>query len=756
MATDRKPVQPVAHPVIRPVAGHVVRLVAIGLAGIALVGAGSGCAQLLELDELHSAPDSAPDGSVADATDATDGIRVPDASTGDAGDAVAPVDAVPDATTIDTLDTNDATNDATGDAAPDGTSILVDAPADAPRKPDSAVPADAPLPVDGPQAVDSAKPAPDTAEKSDAAVTDASPDGPPPDAPVILPDAADCEEGYEDRDGDGICESCAAGYQDNDQNDICIRDCTHYDCSLHGTCSDDSGVAICDCETGYQDNNHNNTCVPDCTTAALACGTHGSCDDTSGTAQCVCDAGYQDNDANNTCLPDCATAAPGCGDNGSCSDDMGVAVCECAEGFAGERCEIDLEDSLIARYLLDGNVKDALGVYNALGSGSLAYGADAFGAPTSALVLDGASFVQLPASVQDAIDIESVTLTLWVRLDSLLGDPTLVSFGTSSASTGISLVSSSSHLLAWIGDDTIESGVVSAGVWLHLALVSYGGGGMCLFVNGAEASCDYSHRGPFLTSTGTGHYYYLGRSVTVEPHYFAGAMDDVRLYTRNLTAHDVRGLYHSEFAAHRSASDWDGDGIPNDGNGSGAIGDAPCSCPWTGAVDCDDNAPLWVGQCPADMVGVPGIDVWIDQREASRGSSDEAVSAYGEMPWVNVSWYEASDACAWAGKRLCDASEWYAACSSADSRVYPYGSTYSKTACNGADLGIGAAGTTGSVSVCEGGYTGIFDMSGNVGEWVGLASGQACARGGSYTSFQVYLRCQSSLSLTPTTKYADK
>ncbi|MFH0899725.1 MAG: LamG-like jellyroll fold domain-containing protein, partial [Pseudomonadota bacterium] len=584
----------------------------------------------------------------------------------------------------------------------------------------------------------------------------------PPDAPIILPDAADCEEGYEDRDGDGICESCAAGYQDNDANTTCLPSCATagLSCPSNASCSDAGGAAQCVCDFGYQDNDHDGVCKLTCEFASLSCAAHQHCSDESGSAACVCDAGYQDNDANHTCLPDCATAAPGCGDNGGCSDAMGAAVCECAEGFAGERCEIDLEDSLIARYLLDSNVKDALGIYNALGMGALAYGADAFGVPASALVLDGASFVQLPASVQDAIAIEAVALTLWVRVDSVLGDPTLVSFGTSSASTGISLNSTTGVLQAWIGDDTIESStVVSAGSWMHVGLVSYEGGGMCLYVNGAEVSCDYSHRGPFLTSTGTGHYYYLGRSVTPEPHYLSGALDDVRLHTRALSAHDIRGLYHSEFAAHRGATDWDGDGIPNDGNGSGVIGDAPCSCPWTGAVDCDDNTPLWVGQCPADMVWVPGTSqVWIDKFEASRGADGEAVSAYGETPWVSVNWHDATAACAWAGKRLCAEEEWVAACSAAGSRVYPYGSTYAGKSCNGADnLPTPAVVTAGSTALCEGGYTGIFDMSGNVAEWTTACTETSCKlRGGSFNSFSSYLRCSSATSLSPQSGASDK
>lgn len=104
------------------------------------------------------------------------------------------------------------------------------------------------------------------------------------------------------------------------------------------------------------------------------------------------------------------------------------------------------------------------------------------------------------------------------------------------------------------------------------------------------------------------------------------------------------------------------------------------------------------------------------------------------LPVVGIDWCEAYAFCAWNGKRLCGKigggqltkaeatdpkkSEWMAACSADGTRAYPYAATsYDPLACNGNDLGVHALLKVGSLPACEGGYPGIFDISGNTGEW---------------------------------------
>lgn len=163
-----------------------------------------------------------------------------------------------------------------------------------------------------------------------------------------------CEAGYTGV----LCESCAVGYQDNDGDGICAKACAGggVDCGAHGTCSDQSGAAVCTCDEGYagascdtcaethQDHDHDGQCAPTCESAQLGCSGHGSCDDQSGAPSCVCAQGYtgddcgtcadgyQDNDHDGTCETTCATVS--CGEHSVCSDSSGTAACGCVAGYA--------------------------------------------------------------------------------------------------------------------------------------------------------------------------------------------------------------------------------------------------------------------------------------------------------------------------------------------------------------------------------------------------------------------------------------
>jgi sulfatase modifying factor 1 len=121
-----------------------------------------------------------------------------------------------------------------------------------------------------------------------------------------------------------------------------------------------------------------------------------------------------------------------------------------------------------------------------------------------------------------------------------------------------------------------------------------------------------------------------------------------------------------------------------------------------------------------------------------------ADSGSPSLPVANVTWCDGFAFCEWAGKRLCgnvaptrDAStgEWYSACSNFGATAYPYGNTYAAGVCNDSTSGTTVVGAK---PLCEGGVPGgLFDMSGNVFEFIGSCStdGVNCyAMGGDYVS----------------------
>jgi formylglycine-generating enzyme len=195
---------------------------------------------------------------------------------------------------------------------------------------------------------------------------------------------------------------------------------------------------------------------------------------------------------------------------------------------------------------------------------------------------------------------------------------------------------------------------------------------------------------------------------------------------------------------------------PNDAGGSDA---SLSEDAWTPSRDAGPDSPP--GPCPNDMVFIEAAagKYCIDAHEVSRQSYLAFVTAKAgnqsgqkarcawnasyipraqlvggdTMPVVGVDFCDAEAYCTWAGKHVCGRigggeitsaqntsateREWDVACSRDATYVYPYGQTYQQGRC----AVVYDAGPNHSATVpnaCEGGYPGIYDMVGNVWEWV--------------------------------------
>ncbi len=140
--------------------------------------------------------------------------------------------------------------------------------------------------------------------------------------------------------------------------------------------------------------------------------------------------------------------------------------------------------------------------------------------------------------------------------------------------------------------------------------------------------------------------------------------------------------------------------------------------------------------------------------------SVDAPPMSGPLPVTNVDWCSAFSFCKWAGKRLCgrigggaltepldrvdpQRSEWVYACSNSGATHYPYQDTYDATRCHGTGTRPVALDPNGDT--CQGGFPGIFDMSGNVEEWIDACTvADLCVSlGGAYDDVPQHLTCYS-------------
>lgn len=136
--------------------------------------------------------------------------------------------------------------------------------------------------------------------------------------------------------------------------------------------------------------------------------------------------------------------------------------------------------------------------------------------------------------------------------------------------------------------------------------------------------------------------------------------------------------------------------------------------------------------CPPDMVlvdmppgrgGKPFFKVCIDRYEYP----DRA----GTVPRSNISYEDAVKFCEQQGKRICTAVEWSWTCGGLDGLAYPYGKTFDQERCNADTRMIEASG---SRINCTSQF-GVFDMTGNVFEWV-TNYGKPALMGGPFSKCQ--------------------
>ncbi len=181
--------------------------------------------------------------------------------------------------------------------------------------------------------------------------------------------------------------------------------------------------------------------------------------------------------------------------------------------------------------------------------------------------------------------------------------------------------------------------------------------------------------------------------------------------------------------------------------GGGAAGGAVAAAEPVKAVQPND-----ANLSPMVEVKTSSGSVFMDRFEASIDKNGKANSIYGVKP-TRASWFQAKAACETAGKRLCEEEEWISACTGEpavdnnkngwfndddiEGTMYPYGLFYEAGACHDTQKTLeGDPVKTGSKAKCASGgkNPGVFDLTGNIAEWIGNDAKKYSQIGGNFGS----------------------
>jgi len=166
--------------------------------------------------------------------------------------------------------------------------------------------------------------------------------------------------------------------------------------------------------------------------------------------------------------------------------------------------------------------------------------------------------------------------------------------------------------------------------------------------------------------------------------------------------------------------------------------------------------PIATDVAPMQSISYGDLNFQMDTFEAGIADGSATVGKH-QIPANGMSWFAARDACAAAGKRLCTEEEWVSACQGmraiddnadggfADDMVegttYPYSDYHNPRACwDGKNRDTFRPVYTGEMPGCVS-RDGVYDLTGNMEEWVGATPETAVLLGGAFDTSKDFARC---------------
>lgn len=202
---------------------------------------------------------------------------------------------------------------------------------------------------------------------------------------------------------------------------------------------------------------------------------------------------------------------------------------------------------LLAHYPFSGDARDASGNANHGTVLGATPSADRFGVLNAAYTFDGVSNeIVVPSSA--SLNPAAITISLWVRPSGLACFQTFLSKGGNGGGFTTQYSVYACSVLRYLSSDTYQGNYqfsAAAGLpnqaWHHVAL-THAGGTIRYYIDGA-LSAETTAGGAMAVPT-TQSLYIGSEARRIASTFFAGMLDDVRLYDRALDASEVLALYH--------------------------------------------------------------------------------------------------------------------------------------------------------------------------------------------------------------------
>lgn len=203
-------------------------------------------------------------------------------------------------------------------------------------------------------------------------------------------------------------------------------------------------------------------------------------------------------------------------------------------------------NNLIGWWKLDGNLQGSAGSLDGVAAVNAVPG-NRNSIPNKAYSFNGTdAYIQLSDSIAPAVGTSNVTLAVWVWTSVTPNRGFFMKVGNNASGYGIGMGTTNVEtmgtkiIMLYEGVRWIQTSTDLPTGWHHVAMVIDGSGVPTAYLDGVSIG-SYSGTGPINP---VGQTYLGGRASGTNPRYFAGNIDDARVYNRALSAAEITAIYN--------------------------------------------------------------------------------------------------------------------------------------------------------------------------------------------------------------------